>query len=111
MVVFGEFDWQINAVFCVLKYQDDVQDGSNNIVGNHMVFTMIHCTEKIIDSYFSLCYFFGLRFGNSIHQSIHHFSCHLWLDLIIHTIIVPTLGKHSVQKMKRYMPGYTQLTI
>ena len=32
----------------LLNIQDDVQDGSNNMVGNHMVFAMIHvhCTEK-----------------------------------------------------------------
>ena len=30
----------------LLNIQDDVQDGSNNMVGNHMVFAMIHCTEN-----------------------------------------------------------------
>ena len=30
----------------LLNIQDDVQDGSNNMVRNHMVFAMIHCTEK-----------------------------------------------------------------
>ena len=32
--------------------QDDVQDGSNNRVENHMGFAMTDCTEKITDSYF-----------------------------------------------------------
>ena len=43
-VVFGEFDRHV--VFSIVNVQDDVQDGSNNMVANHMVFAMIHCTEK-----------------------------------------------------------------
>ena len=42
---------------CFLRFgniQDGVQDGRNNTMGNHMVFfAMIHCMEKITDSYFS----------------------------------------------------------
>ena len=37
----------------LLNIQDDVIDGSNNRLGNHMVYAMIHCTEKITRSYFS----------------------------------------------------------
>ena len=36
----------------LLNIQDDVQNDSNNRVGNHMVFVKIHCTEKITVSYF-----------------------------------------------------------
>ena len=44
----------INVVFQRCKiFKNDVQDGSNNRVGNHMFFAMINCTEKITDSYFS----------------------------------------------------------
>ena len=51
MVVFGEFDWHVVVVF-QCNIQDDVQNGSNNRVGNHMVYVMIHCTEKITAFYF-----------------------------------------------------------
>ena len=37
----------------LLNIQVDVEDGSNNRVGNHMGCAMIDCTEKITDSYFS----------------------------------------------------------
>ena len=30
----------------LLNIQDDVQDGSNNRVANHMGFAMIDCTEQ-----------------------------------------------------------------
>ena len=54
----------------LLNIQDDVQDGSNNMVGNHMVFAMIHCTEKRTDSYFSyLVLFLSLFWYPSIHAS------------------------------------------
>ena len=37
----------------LLNIQDDVQDGSNNRVGNHMGYAMIDCAKKIMNSYFS----------------------------------------------------------
>ena len=53
MVVFGEFDWNVGVVLALLNIQDDVEDGSNNRVGNHMGCAMIDCTEKITGFYFS----------------------------------------------------------
>ena len=43
-----------------------------------MVFALIHCTFKMVDSYnggFPLCS------GNHIHQSIHPFQAHFWSSL------------------------------
>ena len=37
----------------LLNIQDDVEDGSNNRVGNHMGCAMIDWAEKITDYHFS----------------------------------------------------------
>ena len=72
------------VLFSALLYtQDDVQDGSNNRVGNHMGFAMIDCKEKITDFVFRNGNVFCLCSGNLIHQSMHHLPHHFWLDLII----------------------------
>ena len=63
--------------------QDDVQDVSNNRVGNHIGFAMIDCTEKITDSIFGNGTVFCLCSGNHIHQSMHHLPDHFLLDLIL----------------------------
>ena len=36
---------------CTIFTLDDVQDGSYNRVWNHMFFVMLHCMEKVTDSY------------------------------------------------------------
>ena len=48
------------------------QDGSNNMVVNHMVFAMIHCTEKYQTLIFRNGNVFCLYSRNRIHQSMHH---------------------------------------
>ena len=68
-----------------------MQDGSNNRVGNHMVFIMIHCTEKITDSYF-------FRNGNAFWLVILLLCFVFVLVLVIVSIKVPTLGKYSIKK-------------
>ena len=67
----------------LLNIQDDVQDGSNNSVGNHTGFAMIDCTEKIRDLFFVMVMFFCLCSCNHIHQSMYHLPDHFWVDLII----------------------------
>ena len=42
----GNFTGMLLLFSALQNIQDDVQDGSNNRVGNHMGFAMIDCTEK-----------------------------------------------------------------
>ena len=50
--------------------KDDVQDGSNNTVENHMVFATIHCMKKITDLLFVMVLFLYLFWDS--YPSIKH---------------------------------------
>ena len=60
-----------------------------------MAFAMIHCTEKITDSYFCTGIFFCLCSENNLHQSRHDALSRPFLDGSIDTITVYYSHKNS----------------